>query len=221
MTKQIDNEYYRRFCEVLEIFHSGAVKQCSATMKEASFDDNNKMYVYQDYENNCDYDIDMTVLKLDEFSKIYNLRNTPNAVDAVCIDCENNWYLIEFKNQKFDNAKSSVKKKMMGSLWILYDTYCQTGNIYDITGNPPVKDIIEFSKERITYIVVCSSTKNSENNTKKAHDKFGDSLRKRYTDILNRTYSPSRLDYCAECYCFKDAYKCNEKELRKFIVNFK
>ncbi|MDE6540212.1 MAG: hypothetical protein K2K66_08470 [Ruminococcus sp.] len=218
--KQIDNEYYKKFCKVLETYSSGAVKKCSATMKDASFDDNNKMYVYWDYENNSDYDIDMTILKLDEFSKIYNSKNTPNAVDAVCIDHENNWYLIEFKNQKFDNAKSSVKKKMMSSLWILFDTYHKTGNISDIIGSPPTKDIIEFSKEHITYIVVCSSTKNSENNNKKDRSKFGDNLRKRYTDILNRNYNQSKLDYCAECYCFKDAYKCSEKELKNFIEGF-
>lgn len=221
MAKQIDNEYYKKFCEVLETYYSGAVEKCSATMKDASFDDNNKIFVYWDYENKQDYDVDMIVLKLDEFSKIYNSKNIPNAVDAVCIDHENHWYLIEFKNQKFDNAKSSVKKKMMSSLWILFDTYRKTGNISDIIGNPPTKDIIEFSKENITYIVVCSSVKNPENNTEKNYDKFGDSLRKRYTDILNRAYEPSRLDYCAECYCFKDAYKFSEKELRDFIERFR
>ncbi|MDE5946737.1 MAG: hypothetical protein K2G63_05500, partial [Oscillospiraceae bacterium] len=151
MIKQIKNEHYKKFCEVLEDYHSGAVEKCSATMKEASYDNTNKFYVYRDNENNKDYDIDMIVLKLDEFSKIYQPGNPPSTVDAICIDDQNNWYLIEFKNQPFSNAKSSVKKKMMSSLWLLFDTYCKTENISYIIGNPPTKDIIEFSKEHITY----------------------------------------------------------------------
>lgn len=104
--KQIDNKYHKKLSEVFEEYYSGAVELCSATMKDASLDDSDKdnnVYVYN-YEN-----YDMKILKLDEFSKMIKNTRTkqgyqpyiPSAVDAVCIDSENNWYLIEFKNQAF------------------------------------------------------------------------------------------------------------------------
>lgn len=213
MTKHIDNDYYKKFCEVLEKYCSGAVKKCSATMKEASYDDKNNYYVYFDHENNHDFDIDMKILKLDEFSKIYNPKNISSAVDAVCIDHENNWYLIEFKNQKFNDTKSSVKKKMMGSLWIISGTYLKTNNISDISGNPPTKNIIDFSRKNITYIVVCSSEKNPQ--------EISDKMRQHMASMARKNYNPNKLDYCTECFCFKEAYKFHEKELRDFIERFK
>lgn len=93
--KQIDNKYYKKLLEVFESYYSSAVEKCSATMKDASLDDSDKdnnVYVYN-YEN-----YDMKILKLDEFSKIIKNTRTmqgykpyiPSAVDAVCIDSENN-----------------------------------------------------------------------------------------------------------------------------------
>lgn len=213
MTKQIDNEYYKKFCSVVESFDSGAVKKCSSTMKEASYDDKNNYYVYFDHENNQDFNVDMTIFKLDDFSEIYNPKNIYPAVDAVCIDSKNNWYLIEFKNQKFNDAKSSVKKKMMGSLWIISGTYLKTNNISDISNNSKTKNIIDFSRENITYILVCSSKKNRQ--------EISDKMRKHMASATGKNYNPNKLDYCTECFCFKDAYILDEKELRNFIAQFK
>ncbi len=106
--KQIENQYFKRFCKIIEEYHSGAVERCSATMKDASYDNNNKVYVYTYAEP------DMMILKLDEFSELLaeNRENqgykkrTMTAVDVVCIDSDNNWYLIEFKNQKLSDAKT-------------------------------------------------------------------------------------------------------------------
>lgn len=205
--KRIENKYYKKFCEVLETYYSGAVEKCSATMKEASLDDSNKknyVYVY----NYDDYD--MEVLKLDEFSKLYNPDNSPSAVDAICIDSENNWYLIEFKNSEFKGKTlNSVKKKMLSSLWLLFYTYSITKNISYITENLSYNDIIKFSREHIVYIVVCSSDKNLDiaSNIQEAED-------------MNEHYIPRELKHYIGYY-FKNVYLYNEQAFKKFIVNFK
>lgn len=209
--KQIDNKHHKKLCEVFEKYCSGAVELCSATMKDASLDDsnkNNKVYVYN-YEN-----YDMNILKLDEFSKIIkNIRTgqgyqpyIPSAVDAVCIDFENNWYLIEFKNQEFGGRMvKSIKDKMLSSLWILFYAYSITGNISCISDN----DIIKFAKEKVTYIVVCSKDKNLHN-ANLIHQ----------AEEIKKHYTPNELQPYINYY-FKDVYLYTEYELRKFIVNFK
>lgn len=208
--KQIDNEYHEKLCEVLEKYYGGAVEKCSATMKEASLDDSNKedkVYVY----NYDDYD--MEVLKLDEFSELLAKKRknsghkklTIPAVDAVCIDSENNWYLIEFKNQKLNNAKNSIKEKALNSLWLLLYTYSVTDNISCILDG----DIIKFAKEHIIYIIVCNQDKNRD---------IANAIHMK--EERNEHYTPNILDQYID-FCFKDAYIYTEQELREFILNFK
>lgn len=216
--KQIENKYFKKFCQIIEEYYSGAVEKCSTTMKDASYDDDNKVYVYTYAEP------DMIILKLDEFSELlaanrenqgYKKRTLP-AVDAVCIDSKNNWYLIEFKNQKFSNAKNSAKEKALNSLWLLFYTYSVTGHISDIAGNI-TNDIIQFARKHITYIVVCNHEKNISSanyiHMKEAREKLNNKL-------SNKHYSPPALSQYID-FCFKDAYMCTEQEFRNFILNFR
>ena len=205
--KQIENKYYKKLCEVFAECYSGAVEKYSTTMKDASLDDNNKYYVYN-------YDkYDMVALKLDDVSRLFSkehLGYAPSAVDAVCIDSDNNWFLIEFKNSQFSgNTIQSIKKKMLSSLWFLLYTYSITENISHITENLSNNDIVKFAREHITYIVVCSYDKNVSiaNNIHNA-------------EATNEHYTPKELKPYVNYY-FKDVYLYTQQELRKFIVNFK
>lgn len=213
MAKQIDNKYYKKLCEVFEEYYSGAVELCSTTMKEASLDDrdkNSKVYVYN-YEN-----YDMKILKLDEFSELIadkrknsgHKKLTVPAVDAVCVDSENNWYLIEFKNQNFRDAKNSIKEKALNSLWLLFYTYSVTKHISDISENKD-NDIIKFAKEHVTYIIICSHEENLDM-ANVIHMK----------EAMNEHYTLTILDQYID-FCFKEVYVYTEQELRKFIENFR
>lgn len=209
--KQIENEYYEKLCEVFERYHSGAVEKCSATMKETSYDSKGKIYVY-------DYDgYDMTILKLDDFSELLaekrknqgHKKRTLPAADAICIDSKNNWYLIEFKNSEFSKRTvGSVQEKIFNSLWILFYTYSVTGEISYIIKDIHNNDIIQFAREHITYIVVCSEDKNT--NIKNAiHMK----------EAMHIHYTPLALDPYIN-FCFKDAYLYTKQELKKIIASF-
>lgn len=211
--KTIENEHYRKLCDAISSYcGEDKSRECFAAMKEASYDDENKTSVY-------DFEPDMEVLKLDDFSQILGhahhesikakypsesglQQHTPSAVDAVCIDENNNWYLIEFKNQKIDSkVLGSVKKKMLSSLWLLFHTYSLNGKHID--------DITKFAREKITYILVCSRSKNRS-----------DAMIIHQKEENGEHYTPKGL-YGYIDYYFKDVYVYTEAELRSFIAKFR
>ncbi|MBQ8724441.1 MAG: hypothetical protein IJY74_02060 [Oscillospiraceae bacterium] len=212
--KTIQNEHYKKLCNVIASYcgDEEKAKGCFAVMKDASYDDENKTSVYE-------FEPDMEVLKLDDFSQILgaahhkaikakypeerNLQqHTPSAVDAVCIDENNNWYLIEFKNQKIDSkVLGSVKKKMLSSLWLLFHTFSLNGYGMD--------DITKFAREMVTYILVCSRDKNRY-----------DARLINQKELLGEHYTPNSL-YGYIDYYFKDVYVYTEAELRSFIAKFR
>lgn len=94
---------------------------------------------------------------------------------------------------------------MLSSLWILFYAYSITGNTSCISDN----DIIKFARENVTYIIVCSKDKNLHN-----------ANLIRQAEEINEHYTPNELQPYINYY-FKDVYLYTERELRKFIVNFK
>ncbi len=203
--KTIQNEHYKKLCDIICSYCNTAdkAKKCFSTMKDASYDKENKEWVYEFLPDAGN------VLKLDDFSEIFAeihqkkgfLSHQPKAVDAVCIDENNNWYLIEFKNRKLDNAIKSIKEKMLSSLWLLLHTYSDTGNA--------IEDATAFAQKHVTYIVVCSKDKNS-----------ADALRVHQAESTGEHYTPHKL-LEFKGYYFKDIYMYTETELRQFIADFK
>ena len=63
--KTIQNEHYKKLCNVIASYcgDEEKAKSCFAVMKDASYDDENKTSVYE-------FEPDMEVLKLDDFSQI-------------------------------------------------------------------------------------------------------------------------------------------------------
>lgn len=208
--KKITNNYFLKFRNIVEcsMSDSSQFDDCLKDMINASFDDHNKVYVYTDTSHN------MEVLKLDEYTKDFQKRrrneipnlkeHQPSAVDAVCVNKDNEWFLIEFKNQKLDSAVSESAKKMLSSVWLiayLYSTLSE--QISD------EKDILKFARENITFITVVNSEKNED-----FEETIGATWEKD-----GSFYTPQKfLQY--KRYYFKDVYVLTEKGLRFFIESF-
>lgn len=181
---------------------------CLSDMISASEDDCNHQIVY-DYP-----DINMEVIKLDEYTKDFNNKrrsempglheHQPSAVDAICINKANEWFLIEFKNQKLSDAKNSIRRKMFESLWLIAFLYSKLSEKFaDET------DFINFSRENITFIAVVSSDKNPD---------IAGALGATWEEN-GPFYSPDMLRRY-KGFCFKDAYALTESGLRFFIRHF-
>jgi hypothetical protein len=230
--KTIQNEHHSKLCDIINTYCGGKFKAggCYSTMKEASKDDNNTVYVYDYDETNPNekiYDID-NILKLDDFSDIFTKNHhiatkakhpkekgivnlKPQAVDAVCIDENNHWYLIEFKNQKLEAAEEGAKEKMLSSLWLLFYTYSVTGNGID--------DTSRFARENISYIIVIPESKDiSDPEAKKKHIEIATRIHTK--EAMGKHYTPGDMRIY-EDYYFKEIFIYTERELRSFIAKFR
>ena len=87
-------------------------------MSSASYSDREKSSFYSD--KYLDSFINMEAIKLDDISEYRKQMlgltekswfNKLPAVDAVCIDRNNEWFFIEFKNANVENEFTSIKKK--------------------------------------------------------------------------------------------------------------
>lgn len=213
--KKILNDYHLQLCRIVQEFcgEFENAEKCFSSMMDTSYDDATKDYVYNSMP-------DMQIIKLDELSKVLNTKRevdyTPSAVDAVCINSENQWFLIEFKNSSFyknssidkdlahkreGSSVSNSRKKMLSSLWLLF-------YIYSISGQSQ-EDITKFSRDNVTYIAVYKQEKNYDI-AMLIHNK--EVMREHFTP---KEYKP----YIG--YYFKDAYVITEQELRRFIAEFK
>ncbi|MBR5512784.1 MAG: hypothetical protein IKV85_02205 [Ruminococcus sp.] len=208
--KKITNEYFKKFCDVIErsLTDSSKIKDCLTDIINASKDDSGDEEVYKDKEYNIE------VLKLDEYTKDFKekrkLENTdfsnhqPPAVDAVCVNKNNEWFLIEFKNQKLKEAIKDTPKKMHSSIWLIAYLYSKLSeNLSD------EKDLLKFARENITFITVVSSEKNEDD-----EEAIGVKWEKDgsfYTPLKFKKYKG---------YYFKDIYVLTEKGLRFFVKSF-
>lgn len=213
--KKITNLYFQNFKEAVNIC-CGKDKCDNTTisdMESASFDKNDEIkYFYsQDFLHGF---INMETIKLDDFSKYRRdmLGLSDNsffeqlpAVDAICIDKTNEWFFIEFKNAKVDNEIRSIKKKMLSSLWFCFYMLSKSGKDDNILS----QDILKFSREHISYIIVGRRDKNID---------ISESIRE--AEACGDHYRPRKLKQFINYY-FKDVYILTEHEFRNFIYNFK
>lgn len=212
--KKITNSHFQNFKE--------AVNNCCrktpgdntflSDMSTASYSDKEKNSFYS--EKFLDPFIDMETIKLDDISKYRKQMlelpekswfNEFPAVDAVCIDRNNEWFFIEFKNAKVDNEIKSIKQKMLNSLWFCFYMLSKS----DKDDNILYSDAIKFSREHITYIVVIKRDKNIDD-AKEIEEREG----------INEHYNHRKLIEVINYY-FKDVYMLTEYEFRDFILNFK
>lgn len=213
------NDHFLKFCDVVKrsMLDPSKFDNCLTNMIDASLDDNRNEYVYTDDKHN------MQVLKLDEYTKDFekkrhpivkgyisskkeknNCSYQPSAVDAVCVNKNNEWFLIEFKNQKLDSAVKDSTKKMLSSVWLIAYMYSTLSKkISD------EQDILKFAREHITFITVVNSEKNES-----IEEAIGTTWEKD-----GPFYIPGKFAVY-KGYYFKDVYILTEKGLRFFIKLF-
>ena len=208
--KTIQNEYFNRFCDVIKRSLTDVSKfnVCLSDMVSDSEDEINHINVYDFPAYN------MEVIKLDEYTKDFKIKrqsempdvknHQPRAVDAICINKSNEWYLIEFKNEKLKAAKKDAQGKMLDSLWLIAFLYSKLSEKFaDET------DFLKFARENITFITVVNSNKNL-----------------RMVPAIGVTWAENGPHYRPESYydfkgyCFKDAYVLTESGLRSFVAHF-
>ncbi|MCC3351141.1 hypothetical protein [Ruminococcus albus] len=217
--KKINNSYFKNFCSIFNTLLSIDTDNVLSNMQEASLDDNNKKKQFYLYDGKL---LNMDAVKLDDMTEPFlqymkkerslNYFEQPHAVDAMCVDRDNEWFFIEFKNcpiykvtsegQKYNSeVLSSIRQKMFGSLWLLFtlDSFAHKGLFGD--------DITEYARKHFTYIVVVSRDKNPDE-FRRIHECIGN----RYTPLYFSKYVG---------YYFKDVYLLTEKEFASFIKNFK
>jgi len=212
LMKKITNDYFIKLCDVVKrsLMDVSKFDDCLSDMITASEDDSNDHKLV--YTNDK---INMEVLKLDEYTKDFNKKrrcempelkenHQPSAVDAVCVNKKNEWFLIEFKNEPIEHILKSTPKKMLSSLWLIAFLYSKLSEkIADET------DILKFAREHVTFITVVSSDKNGE-----------------YDETIGTTweedgafYTPNKfIKY--KGYYFKDVYVLTELGLSFFIEHF-
>lgn len=212
--KKITNPHFRNFIEAVNYCCGKASndKAFLSNMSAASYSDNDKVSFYS--EDFLDPFINMETLKLDEISKYRRQMlelpekswfNEFPAVDAICIDSNNEWFFIEFKNAKVEKQITSIKQKMLNSLWFCFYMLSKSNKDDDILNS----DAIKFSREHITYIVVIKRDKNIED-AKEIEEK----------ESINEHYNHRKLIEVIGYY-FKDVYMLTEYEFRDFILQFK
>lgn len=162
------------------------------------------------------FDKDLQVIDMDAVAKygykiIKNSNEKPiNTADAFLINSNNDWFFIEFKdstiNAENSKVKNSIIKKAYANLYMLLDI------IYDMKDTEQrlnyfnYDNPIQFVKEHIFYIVVCSTNKNPQI-YKQIKNK----------ELLNQKYTPPFM-YRIKDYLFKDAYIYTEEHLEKELV---
>lgn len=146
--KTIRSKFFVDFCDIFKSLLSLNDKDIISNMCDASLDDSNKeslVYLYDGKYNNMD------TVKLDDMTLpfLHYMKNErrlkyfeqPKAVDAICVNQNNEWFLIEFKNcpiYKNTTLSSFSRKNVFGD------------------------DVTEFARTHFTYIAVVSREKNPD-----------------------------------------------------------
>lgn len=213
MMKKLTNNYFIKFCEVIQhsLTDPSKFNDCLSDIISASEDNNNHKLVYKGEKFN------MEVIRLDEYTKDFakkrlielpNLKNNmhqPKAVDAVCVNRNNEWFLIEFKNEPLKNVLNTTPKKMHSSLWLIAYLYSKLSEKI----SDEELDILKFAREKITFITVVSSEKNEDN-----------------LEAIGLTWEENGSFYTPDKflkykgYYFKDIYILTEIGLKFFIEKF-
>jgi hypothetical protein len=136
------------------------------------------------------------VVNFDKFKKSivakYKVKHSPNSCDVLCMQSENEWFLIEFKNGKIDEEKIfQVRGKIFQSLLLLTEKLDKT---------------IHFTRENLSFILVY--------NENIARIAIGKSL---YRLAGNSEFFPFGLDGLQKLY-FKEVYVWNKEEFNSNFV---
>lgn len=147
------------------------------TLKNTSYDDNNKEYMVDSQLSVCSFD------KVKEWyiqNKIPNVNPNPKSNDALYFrdqDC----YFIEFKNGKIDRKVTfNLKKKIYDSLFLLFD-------LKYVDKNGVCIDSISYTRKHMTYILVYNEAKSSSKYPQKQIDDTKDTLVENTHISTNRT----------------------------------
>jgi len=213
LMKKNTNRHFKNLCSLLTKLED--ITDPVSDLRSASLDYSDKkeqIYLYDSKDGPVR--IDMDVIKLDDMTesfKKYMVKNhkltafeQPKAVDAVCIDRDNEWFLIEFKNCKIKNNSSvlsSIRGKMFGSLWFI--SSLSSFFKADLFGD----DFTDFSRRHITYIVVASREKNTDD-----------------YDLLRKSFGGQYTPYYFEKYkgyYFKDVLLYTEEQFQYFVRDIK
>jgi hypothetical protein len=131
----------------------------------------------------------------------YAINNGPNSCDALYMQSENEWFLIEFKNGKMSGKKvSQVRRKIFQSLLLLTEKLDRT---------------ICFTRENLNFILVYNEDMLGENTPDEDTQRvaLGNSL---YKPTDGSEFRPFGLDGLQKLY-FKEVYAWTKKE---FDLNF-
>lgn len=186
-----------------------------STMHEVSLNDASREQRYLYKEDNDFEVVSMDILAKNGYRLIKSSRHEHpiTTVDAFLINKDNEWYLIEFKDQPIKADKKSTKdniiKKAYENWYMILDmfyTMAETGEeskIFDIA-NP-----VKFAKSHVYYILVCSADKNAN---------IYNQVKNRA--LLNQNYTPPFMQRLKD-YIFKDAFVYTEDFFeRKFAKSF-
>lgn len=186
----------------------------NSNLVKSSYDMDHNVNVYNNEDSNLRV-LDMDVFTQNIYYQVYGKGikdNILNSPDALLVNDENHWFLIEFKNSKISasnkKTKDSIIKKALCIIYSLTDVLLETRK-EEILSNYP--NPLKFFKDNVTYILVCSNDKNPI--------------------IAERNISNNRLEgfygYTPEfmqklvSYFFKDAYVYTEKYFeREFVKSF-
>ena len=215
MFRKITNCNFSNFCSMVTDLLK--ITNVRSNLIEASKDDSKDMYLYNDSRLN------MECIEPDKISshflnymkkqrKAVDLEQ-PKAVDALCIDKKNNFYMIEFKNRKLykdekdieydSDIRKDLKGKMFQTLWMLLSMDSMAES--NLLGS----DVIEFARNHVVYIIVISREKNRKENNR-IHQ--AEAMKRHYTPDIYKKYKG---------YYLKDVYMLTEIELGNFIRKFK
>lgn len=171
-------------------------------------------YVYDGQYN-------LEVIDMDNLAKygyrvvkqLEDINNVVNTADGFLINKQNEWFFIEFKDSEIkasnDKVKNSVLKKAYSNWYMLLDILYTMKDQEEMYQGFEVNNPIQFSKDNIYYILVCSSEKNPNVYKQiKNHEH------------LNENYTPEFMKRLKD-YLFKDAYIYTEYQLeQKFAKVF-
>lgn len=190
-----------------------AIDTLVSTLHESSLNDTGNEYLYNGKLN-------LDVISMDALAKDgYKLiKSTPSehpitTADSFLINKDNEWYLIEFKDQEIRGDKKGVKDNIIKKAYenwymilnILYSLMelGEENSIFDF------KNPVKFAQNHVSYILVCRADKNANiYNQVKNHA------------LLNENYTPPFMQRLKD-YIFKDAYVFTEDYFEnKFVESF-
>ena len=204
--KKITNPHFQNFKEAVNICCGNPQDDDSilSDMESASYDKDGENINFYSHEYISDF-INMETIKLDDFSgQLKNMIGLSGqyvfdklpAVDAVCIDRNNEWFLIEFKNSKIDNKISSIKNKMQNSLWFCFYMLSKSNKDDGVLSD----DVLKFSREHVSYIVVGRRDKNIE-----------DSEQIKEAEVCLEHYRPRKLKQFINYYFWNCQEMCSQR----------